>query len=70
MGVAYLVMEYVDGQRIDRYCEDLALSVRDRLRLFIPICDAVDYAHRRLDRSSRLEALERDGGTGWTSKAP
>ena len=47
-GVAYLVMEYVDGQRIDRYCDDLALSVRDRLRLFIPLCDAVDYAHRRL----------------------
>lgn len=47
-GVPYLVMEYVDGQSIDRYCAERKLGVRDRLRLFLPLCDAVDYAHRKL----------------------
>ena len=47
-GVPYLVMEYVDGQPIDRYCAERKLGVRERLRLFLPLCDAVDYAHRKL----------------------
>jgi eukaryotic-like serine/threonine-protein kinase len=47
-GVPYLVMEYVDGQPIDRYCAERKLGVRDRLKLFLPLCDAVDYAHRKL----------------------
>ena len=47
-GVAYLIMEYVDGQRIDRYCDEHQLGVRDRLRLFLPLCEAVEYAHRKL----------------------
>ncbi len=47
-GVAYLVLEYVAGQRIDQYCTDKQLSVRQRLRLFLPLCDAVDHAHRKL----------------------
>ncbi|HLK69184.1 MAG TPA: protein kinase [Bryobacteraceae bacterium] len=47
-GVPYLVMEYVDGQPIDRYCAERKLSLRERLKLFLPLCDAVDYAHRKL----------------------
>jgi len=47
-GVPYLVMEYVDGQPIDRYCAQRQLSVRERLELFLPLCEAVDYAHRKL----------------------
>jgi len=47
-GVPYLVMEYVDGQPIDRYCAERKLGVRERLQLFLPLCDAVDYAHRKL----------------------
>jgi tetratricopeptide (TPR) repeat protein len=46
--VPFLVMEYVDGQRIDEYCAKRRLSVPDRLRLFLQVCDAVSYAHRRL----------------------
>jgi eukaryotic-like serine/threonine-protein kinase len=38
----------VDGQPIDRYCAERKLRVRERLRLFLPLCDAVDYAHRKL----------------------
>jgi tetratricopeptide (TPR) repeat protein len=41
-------MEYVDGERIDEYCAQRQLRVPDRLRLFLQVCDAVSYAHRRL----------------------
>ncbi len=47
-GVPYLVMEYVDGQPIDQYCDTRQLSVQDRLQLYQKICNAVDYAHRKL----------------------
>src|SRR5215471_3882146 len=47
-GVPFFVMEYVDGQPIDRYCDDHNLSVRDRLRLLLPVCDAVQFAHQKL----------------------
>src|SRR5580658_664622 len=42
----YLVMEYVQGSRITKYVQDLRLSVEDRVRLFLPVCSAVEYAHR------------------------
>ena len=44
----YLVMEYVEGEPITDYAERLALGLRDRLRLFLQVCDAVAYAHRHL----------------------
>lgn len=47
-GTAYLVMEFVDGLALDKYCNRLHLEVDDRVRLFLPLCDAVDYAHQKL----------------------
>jgi serine/threonine protein kinase/tetratricopeptide (TPR) repeat protein len=47
-GVPYLVMELVNGARIDSYCDAKKLSVTDRLQLFLRICSAVQYAHQRL----------------------
>jgi len=47
-GVPYLVMEYIDGVRIDTYCDVNQLSVAERLRLFQTICAAVHYAHQNL----------------------
>ncbi len=44
----FLVMEYVDGQPIDEYCEVHGLTVRQRLDLFLKICHAVQYAHQKL----------------------
>ncbi len=44
----YLVMEYVEGWPVDEYVETHQLTVKQRLRLFLQICDAVDYAHRNL----------------------
>ena len=45
-GQPYLVMEYVDGMPIDEFAK--GLDVRDILELFLPVCDAVSYAHRNL----------------------
>ena len=39
-------MEYVDGQRIDAYCDANRLSTNDRLRLFADVCSAVQFAHQ------------------------
>jgi eukaryotic-like serine/threonine-protein kinase len=47
-GRPYFLMEYVDGQPIDRYCDERRLGVDDRLRLFLKVCAAVSYAHQRL----------------------
>lgn len=44
-GWPYLVMEYIDGVPITRYCDRRSLSVTDRLKLFRQVCDAVSYAH-------------------------
>jgi non-specific serine/threonine protein kinase/serine/threonine-protein kinase len=45
-GLPYFVMEYVEGVRIDEYCDQHALSVTQRLDLFRQVCAAVSYAHR------------------------
>jgi eukaryotic-like serine/threonine-protein kinase len=47
-GVPYIVMELVEGERIDQYCEQRRLSVDERLALFQVVARAVAYAHRRL----------------------
>ncbi len=47
-GLPYLVMEYVDGLRLDHYCEQRQLGIAERLRIFLPLCDAVEHAHRKL----------------------
>jgi serine/threonine protein kinase/Tfp pilus assembly protein PilF len=47
-GTPYLVMEHVDGESIDTYCDSRTLFVRERLELFVKVCAAVQYAHRNL----------------------
>ena len=47
-GQPYLVMDYVDGARIDEYCDANQLDIANRLRLFVKVCDAVQAAHRGL----------------------
>jgi tetratricopeptide (TPR) repeat protein len=46
-GQPYLVMEYVAGEPIDRYCARHRLGLRERLRLFVAVCAAVHHAHQR-----------------------
>jgi serine/threonine protein kinase len=47
-GKPYLVLEYVEGCEIGRYCNERQLGIEARLRLFLTVCDAVTHAHRRL----------------------
>jgi len=47
-GLPYLVMELIEGTPIDQYCDAHRLGVNDRLRLFVQVCGAVQYAHQRL----------------------
>ncbi|MCK4710623.1 MAG: protein kinase [Gammaproteobacteria bacterium] len=47
-GLPYLIMEYVEGQSIDDFCNNNQLSLQDRLALFRKVCSAVFYAHQKL----------------------
>ncbi len=47
-GRPYLVMEVIEGERVDHWCAERELSVRDRLKLFLQACEAVDFAHQNL----------------------
>ncbi len=64
-GQPYLILEFVDGQSIDAYCEERGLGVRQRLQLFLTVLDAVQYAHRNLivhrDLKPSNILIDRDG---------
>lgn len=47
-GTPYLVMEYVDGEPIDTYCNSRRLTIAARLQLFRTVCSSVHAAHRNL----------------------
>jgi serine/threonine-protein kinase len=47
-GIPYFVMEYVEGARLDAYCDEGKLTIPERLQLFRKICSAVSYAHQHL----------------------
>ena len=46
-GRPYFTMELVKGVPITRYCDELSLSIRERLELFVPVCQAVQHAHQK-----------------------
>jgi serine/threonine-protein kinase len=48
LGQPYLVLEHVDGQPIDAYCDSATLGVDARIRLFLDVLDAVEHAHANL----------------------
>jgi serine/threonine protein kinase/Tfp pilus assembly protein PilF len=47
-GTPYIVMEYIDGEPIDVYCDRNQLTVNERLELFATVCSAVYAAHQNL----------------------
>lgn len=70
-GFPFLVMEFVDGVPLMAFCDQKGLSTRQRLELFLSVCETVDYAHSRLvvhrdikpanvfvDRSGRARLLD------------
>ncbi len=46
-GRPYFVMEYIKGVPLTAYCDAARLTVRQRLELFIPVCQAVQHAHQK-----------------------
>ena len=46
-GVPYFVMELVQGIPFNQFCDQRALSVKERLELFLPVCSAVQHAHQK-----------------------
>jgi eukaryotic-like serine/threonine-protein kinase len=47
-GIPYLVMELIEGQPIDKFCDQRKLNITERLTLFRQVCAAVQFAHQRL----------------------
>lgn len=64
-GLPYLATEFVDGISITEWCAQQSLNRRDRLRLFLQVCDAVEFAHRNLIVHRDLKAsnilVDREG---------
>jgi eukaryotic-like serine/threonine-protein kinase len=65
-GQPYLVLEHVDGQRIDLYCREHALGIEGRLRLFLDVLEAVAHAHANL--IVHHQARERHRQRGWSGE--
>lgn len=47
-GRPWFALEYVSGKSITRWCDTRRLGVKDRVRLFLDVCAAVQYAHTQL----------------------
>jgi serine/threonine protein kinase len=47
-GLPYFVMDYIEGERIDTWCDRRKLNVTGRLKLFQAVCEGVQYAHQHL----------------------
>ncbi len=47
-GRPWFALEYVEGERIDRWCDARGLDLRSRVQIFRQACSAVQYAHERL----------------------
>ncbi|MEM8932121.1 MAG: serine/threonine-protein kinase, partial [Acidobacteriota bacterium] len=64
-GSPYVVMEHIDGEPIDTWCDHHRLDVDRRLELFAKVCDAVQHAHRNLvihrDLKPSNLLVDRDG---------
>jgi len=65
-GAPYFVMEYVAGVAITAYCDNHRLSLRERLDVFVRVCEGVQHAHQkgiihRDLKPSNILVTERDG---------
>jgi len=65
-GLPYFVMELVDGAKITSYCNSRRLTLKERIELFIPVCQAIQHAHQkgiihRDIKPSNILVTEHDG---------
>ena len=68
-GAPYFVMEYVAGVPITAYCDNHRLSTRERLELFMHVCEGVQHAHQKAIihrdlKPSNILVTEVDGQAG------
>ena len=67
-GRPYFVMDHVDGRPLTKFADEHRLTIEERLRVFLQICDAIQYAHhkeiihRDLKPSNVLVAPDGNGG--------
>lgn len=47
MGIPYFVMELVEGIPITKYCDQKRFTVKERLELFVQVCDGIQHAHTK-----------------------
>jgi Protein tyrosine and serine/threonine kinase len=57
-GAPYFVMEYVAGVSISTYCDSHRLNTRDRLELFMRVCEGIQHAHQKAIHPPRPETIE------------
>jgi len=65
-GQPWFVMELIEGLPITRFCDQARMGIRDRLELFVQVCDAVQHAHQksiihRDIKPSNVLVIQRDG---------
>jgi serine/threonine protein kinase len=48
LGLPFLVLEYIEGQPLPDYCDEHKLGLHERLKLFLQVLSAVQYAHTKL----------------------
>ena len=65
-GLPYFVMDLVDGVPVTTYCDSKRLTVRQRIELIIPVCQAIQHAHQkgiihRDIKPSNILVAEQDG---------
>src|SRR5579862_114072 len=46
-GRPFFVMEFVNGMPFTRYCDDVKMALRGRLKLFVQVCKAIQHAHQK-----------------------
>ena len=60
-GRPYFVMELVRGIGITEYCDQLRLSIAERLQLFMQVCQAIQHAHHKGSDAPGHQAVQRAG---------
>jgi serine/threonine protein kinase len=67
-GLPYFVMELIEGQALNEYCVSNKLTTTERLKLFLQVCSAVQYAHQRLIIHRDLKPGNIPGNHRWNAQ--